>query len=172
MLIQPTAPHQNPKIALRSPSSRPGSARCIGGTTTLSSIYFWNGSCGVELSPSAHPLSFHMVARYVITLSPMLLFFRLIRQRPPRQQLETYHDRWSEWDRGGHLIWSERCPTRMPTRHEPGCLASLISLGFLTTRRWPSHCAVQKAWSFAWGLPGSTTRMEATVIYCFQVITA
>lgn len=42
----------------------------------------------------------------------------------------------------------------------------------LTTRRWPSHCAVQTAWSFAWGLPGSTARMEATLNDCYDVIDA
>ena len=35
-----------------------------------------------------------------------------------------------------------------------------------TTMRFPFHDVVQTAWSFAWGLPGSTVRMRMALGSC------
>ena len=38
----------------------------------------------------------------------------------------------------------------------------------LTTMRFPFHDVVQTAWSFAWGLPGSTVRMRMALSSCYK----
>ena len=43
---------------------------------------------------------------------------------------------------------------------------------FPTTKRRPSHSAVEMAWSLAWGLPGSAVRMEATRRRGFLIVKA